>query len=674
MTMLESVRGQSAVMKTGEDPQLNLTPDAETLALFAGLFAMLQTPEAVADGTPPNDASPDNAMPSLSALAAGGGATGQQSEFNGLPAAARLMLDGGQAAAMPSEHTDITQTASLASLLIAAKSLSEGADQSMAPGPQTAQDADGDAPASITTAKAILARAIEILDDIDNAPGQVGSDGVVSRSDRLMPADHLPVVDDVAPIMGTAISVTAQPAPSKDFIGPMPAMPAVGGVVRMITQQAPSDEFVGPMPAIPVGENAARIMTQPAPSPAFVGPMPAIPVGENAARIMTQPAPSPAFVGPMPAPAAVLPATVPPTTVGPVQLVSQPAPSPAFVGPMPLQPVPLAGQDGATPKQSGLGPSGLGQVGPWQSDMTGMDAGNDGLMLKRDNLDQKGGAGPALDQIKSRQEMVMNSGPRFGPAGSQLVSPDLVPRDMRAYAEQTAISGSSASGASPSGASASSQTIAAGQALGQPGGHTGGHTGGQPGGHSQSGQGGGQSPSHGFADTGVSRDLAERTMLHRLNTANAGWSDTMIKRLTSDLRSGMQTVRIILEPRHLGRLNVDLGLRNGKASIRIAAETAEAAKLLGSARGQLGQMLEQSGMRLASFQTSAGGQDALMDGGTGQQGHAQPDGNGKNTGRDQGFSNKLTSADDIVRQADDSLDDQDFAPRRGETAVLSILA
>lgn len=148
----------------------------------------------------------------------------------------------------------------------------------------------------------------------------------------------------------------------------------------------------------------------------------------------------------------------------------------------------------------------------------------------------------------------------------------------------------------------------------------------------------------------------------------------MIKRLTSDLRSGVQTVRIILEPRHLGRLNVDLGLRNGKASIRIAAETAEAAKLLGSARGQLGQMLEQSGMRLASFQTSASGQDAAMDGGGGQQGYAQSDANGKNSGRDQGFSNKLNSADGNIRQVDDSLDEQDVAPRAGETAVLSVLA
>ncbi|MEX0503715.1 flagellar hook-length control protein FliK [Alphaproteobacteria bacterium LSUCC0719] len=669
--MLESVGGQSAVVKTGEDPQVNLTPDAETLALFAGLFAMLQTPDEAVDGEPSDNASPDNVSSELSALAAGGGATGHQSEFNDLPAAARLMLDGGQAAAMPSEQTGITQTASLASLLIAAKSLSEGADQSMAPGPQTAQGADGDAPTSITTAKAILARAIEILDDIDGSSDQVAADDLDPELNLLAPSGQLPATGDDQAATEAANSVTVQPAPSEDFIGPMPAMPVVSGVVRMITQQAPSDEFVGPMPAIPAGENAARIMTQPAPSPAFVGPMPA----------MVLPATVP--------PTTVPPTTVPPTTGGPVQLVPQPAPSPAFVGPMPLQPVPLAGQDGmglgqaglgqaglgqAGLGQAGLGQAGLGQYGSWRPDVATPDEGGESLMPKRDIFDQKGGAGPGLDQIKSRQEMVMNSGPRFGPAGNQMVSPDLVPRDLRAHAEQTAMtgghsssgpsaSGPSASGTSSSSGAASSQTIAA---TGQGGGQTGGH--------SQSGQGGGQASSYGFADTGTSRDLTDRAMLHRLNTANAGWSDTMIKRLTSDLRSGVQTVRIILEPRHLGRLNVDLGLRNGKASIRIAAETAEAAKLLGSARGQLGHMLEQSGMRLASFQTSAGGQDASMDGGAGQQGHAQPDGDGKNTGGDKGFPNKVTSADDSISQADDGLEDQGHAPRKGETAVLSILA
>ena len=193
-------------------------------------------------------------------------------------------------------------------------------------------------------------------------------------------------------------------------------------------------------------------------------------------------------------------------------------------------------------------------------------------------------------------------------------------------------------------------------------------------GQNQSGQGGGHTASQGFAEAAPSRGVAERTMLHRLNTENAGWSDNMIKRLTSDLRSGVQSVRIILEPRHLGRLNVDLGLRNGGASIRIAAETAEAASLLAGARGQLGQLFEQSGMRLASFQTSASGQDAGMNGNGEQQGQTQSDANGKNAGRDQGFANKLNTEESELVQPEDNSDEQDFALRKGESAVLSILA
>ena len=50
MTILDSLGGQAAVIKTGEGPQLSLTPDAETLALFAGLFAILQPLEEVDSG------------------------------------------------------------------------------------------------------------------------------------------------------------------------------------------------------------------------------------------------------------------------------------------------------------------------------------------------------------------------------------------------------------------------------------------------------------------------------------------------------------------------------------------------------------------------------------------------------------------------------------------------
>ena len=55
------------------------------------------------------------------------------------------------------------------------------------------------------------------------------------------------------------------------------------------------------------------------------------------------------------------------------------------------------------------------------------------------------------------------------------------------------------------------------------------------------------------------------------------------------------------------------GKRRGKASIRISAETQDAARLLSGARGQLGQMLENAGMRLASFQAIDATLDAFED-------------------------------------------------------------
>ena len=66
------------------------------------------------------------------------------------------------------------------------------------------------------------------------------------------------------------------------------------------------------------------------------------------------------------------------------------------------------------------------------------------------------------------------------------------------------------------------------------------------------GQSGGQQSTQQSVDSGIARGTADRTLLHRLNTDNASWSETMVKRLTADLRSGVQNVRIILEPHQLG--------------------------------------------------------------------------------------------------------------------------
>ena len=102
----------------------------------------------------------------------------------------------------------------------------------------------------------------------------------------------------------------------------------------------------------------------------------------------------------------------------------------------------------------------------------------------------------------------------------------------------------------------------------------GGQSDGQTSGQSAGQRFNGQSQSNSTPEAGTSGGSADRTLLHRLNTEDATWSQTMVKRLISDLRSGVQQVRIILEPQHLGRLNVQLGLRDGGASIRVAASTA----------------------------------------------------------------------------------------------------
>ena len=748
MTILDSLGGQAAVIKTGEAPQLNLTPDAETLALFAGLFAILQPREEGDDGQP--SPGPDARLETLSP-----GDTGQQvdiarSSLEALPAAARLMMDGLQAPSAPGEQPEMAESVSLARLLIAAKSLSSDKEELPVADTKMSPDADLDPPADMTTAKAILARAIEILDDIDNESVQLAAGGgeadgtlppvsgeemAIHQAGRIhLPVGALPLED--SPEDGPVVRMVAQPAPTREFVGPMPAVPVVEAPYRMVVPPAPSPDFVGPMPAVPVVEAVASEVAQVAPSAEFVGPMPAVPVVEVAPAKVAKPVPSAEFVGPMPAVPLVLTAApkvvqerpsvefVGPMPAVPVLLnaapkMAQTRPSAEFVGPIPamsaaelsasavMRPGPLAEPVGPTPAVSGAvaplnvpvqpvpmattkAPTPATQNPAIQTAITAATSAQalpvahqpdlDGAAISRDGLsplkvgpDQKPGDTVSSDMVKTPVKMAAKTVSRTGaikPDGQQAATPQAVAlsRDINAYAEKaatapsTSTSSTGTSGSAQQSSGTSTVAVSAGQ------------TGGQMSGQNQSGQGGGHTASQGFADAAPSRDAAERTMLQRLNTANAGWSDTMIKRLTSDLRSGVQTVRIILEPRHLGRLNVDLGLRDGRASIRIAAETAEAASLLAGARGQLGQLFEQSGMRLASFQTSAGGQDAGMDGNGGQQGQTQSDANGKNAGRDQGFSNKLNTADSEMSQPDDNSDEQDFAPRKGESAVLSILA
>ena len=196
-------------------------------------------------------------------------------------------------------------------------------------------------------------------------------------------------------------------------------------------------------------------------------------------------------------------------------------------------------------------------------------------------------------------------------------------------------------------------------------------------GQSSSGGGNGGGAQHQAAqavDGFGTRDASGRMVVHRLNTERHGWAGTMVRQLDAGLKNGTQSIRIILQPGNLGRLNVDLGLRNGAAHIRVGAESAEAAQLLKGARHHLSQMLEQSGMRLAGLQTVNIGGEGASEGGLGQGGHGQHQAAGENGGRRQAFSNKMQQPDGVDATQTGDADAQDLLPRAGENAVLSILA
>ena len=294
MTILDSLGGRPAAVKHSEAPQLSLTPDAETLALFAGLFAMLQQPEETENPGSSLNSSPD-AQAVLSGLTSDAPAQGPVTTgpglagpgLTGLPAAARLMVDGGNVGDTSSGQSDAEETESLARLLIAAKTLSEGTGDIPTSGSARAPDIALDPTSDMTTAKAILARAIEILDDIDSRPAHQASDAV--KDPMIQPADTAEQLigdESGAPSDFTSgVMMAVQPAPSADFIGPMPA---ASQPVTMAVQPAPSADFIGPMPAAPIAA---------APLPA--GPMTLSASGTTPTQTTVLSTASPEFTGPV---------------------------------------------------------------------------------------------------------------------------------------------------------------------------------------------------------------------------------------------------------------------------------------------------------------------------------------------------------------------------------------
>ncbi|MDC3068083.1 flagellar hook-length control protein FliK [Paracoccaceae bacterium] len=92
-------------------------------------------------------------------------------------------------------------------------------------------------------------------------------------------------------------------------------------------------------------------------------------------------------------------------------------------------------------------------------------------------------------------------------------------------------------------------------------------------------------------------------LLADLNMLSKSWGTGLIKKIEKSISEGIEELEISLVPKSLGRLNIIINIQDSLAKVNIIAESASAAALLSEAESKLSQMMEQSGLRLASLQT-----------------------------------------------------------------------
>ena len=118
----------------------------------------------------------------------------------------------------------------------------------------------------------------------------------------------------------------------------------------------------------------------------------------------------------------------------------------------------------------------------------------------------------------------------------------------------------------------------------------------------------------------VQQDVSQsfKPMLASTGNANANILDMMRKdweirlgqRLEKGLASGEHDLELILTPKSLGKVIVNMRLNQDDVSIKMASESSLTAHVLGDAEAKLQQMFEAAGLRLSLFQSlSSGGRN-----------------------------------------------------------------
>ncbi len=148
----------------------------------------------------------------------------------------------------------------------------------------------------------------------------------------------------------------------------------------------------------------------------------------------------------------------------------------------------------------------------------------------------------------------------------------------------------------------------------------------------------------------VQQDVLQsfKPMLASTGNANANILDMMRKdweirlgqRIEKGLASGEQDIELILTPKSLGKVIVNMRLNQDDVSIKMASESSLTAHVLGDAEAKLQQMFEAAGLRLSLFQSLSSG---------GRNDGRQQNGD-KNSDKESGFGRvKRASASDLSK-------------------------
>lgn len=101
----------------------------------------------------------------------------------------------------------------------------------------------------------------------------------------------------------------------------------------------------------------------------------------------------------------------------------------------------------------------------------------------------------------------------------------------------------------------------------------------------------------------LSKNQTSNGLSDNLNMLSKSWGDKLIEKIEKSRVDGIEKLEISLSPKSLGKLNVTINMQDAIAKISIIAESSSVAALLGEAEAKLSQMMEATGLKLASLQT-----------------------------------------------------------------------